>query len=574
MVKAAKMHEISDNCLTMYSLNDVVLYIANSYYSDYLDSVGTVYLTEYIETRERFFEWKPKEVKVLIDDDWNVVNNVAGCSDEQPKYIKIKLETIYGYWTSIEMNKFKVMDNKNDVHCALTIKEGTFEILYDAMNALFINQKYKNPLHHHAVLNPFEESSDIYRAFLDLEMFLDKETASNLWHFISAFQDLPNQLIEASLEKLGFSCKIDDTKRIDSTAVSKVEGTPIQMPNFPPLIIKSMPFTYYEFTNDNMNFDAFKRRVLEGGINPECRPKMWKYLLEYYPWKISHSELKQIDDNCIARYEYTKDKWVKLAEQDYRSREDLKIRISAMLREIELKKHIWSQVPSMTYTKISRMLKTLVIHSNEVGYLYGMTDLLLPFVRATGSESDCFWLLTLLLDRYHNSELKKNDIPNQLNDIYKILKILDPQYAKYFKSKNCKHMYFCIRWLWLLFTREFVENEIQTLWEVLFLDLPCPNFHLLVAIAILQTQKEYIMENDLDYLEIMKRVNTLKGTLRVNAIIDDAQTLHAQLEEILKIPDNIRTIKGMNLSHLDDLDDSTDSVIRDLVANLRAACNE
>jgi hypothetical protein len=42
------------------------------------------------------------------------------------------------------------------------------------------------------------------------------------------------------------------------------------------------------------------------------------------------------------------------------------------------------------------------------------------------------------------------------------------------------------------------------LWEVLWTDLPCPNFHLLLCVAILDTQKLVLMENDYGFTEILK----------------------------------------------------------------------
>lgn len=42
------------------------------------------------------------------------------------------------------------------------------------------------------------------------------------------------------------------------------------------------------------------------------------------------------------------------------------------------------------------------------------------------------------------------------------------------------------------------------LWEVLWTGHPCPNFHLLVAVALLDTEKDTIMENKFGFTEILK----------------------------------------------------------------------
>lgn len=42
------------------------------------------------------------------------------------------------------------------------------------------------------------------------------------------------------------------------------------------------------------------------------------------------------------------------------------------------------------------------------------------------------------------------------------------------------------------------------LWEVLWTGYPCTNFHLLVAVALLDTEKDTIMENKFGFTEILK----------------------------------------------------------------------
>jgi len=45
---------------------------------------------------------------------------------------------------------------------------------------------------------------------------------------------------------------------------------------------------------------------------------------------------------------------------------------------------------------------------------------------------------------------------------------------------------------------------LSRLWEVLWTGEPCPNFHLLVAAAILDQERATIMENKFGFTEILK----------------------------------------------------------------------
>lgn len=88
-------------------------------------------------------------------------------------------------------------------------------------------------------------------------------------------------------------------------------------------------------------------------------------------------------------------------------------------------------------------------------------------------------------------------------------------------------MYFCFRWLLIRFKRELGFMDVLRLWEVSFTrgvlrlstlpnssrpsrpqvmwtDLPCQNFHLLVCCAILDSEKQKIMEENYGFNEILK----------------------------------------------------------------------
>ena len=65
-------------------------------------------------------------------------------------------------------------------------------------------------------------------------------------------------------------------------------------------------------------------------------------------------------------------------------------------------------------------------------------------------------------------------------------------------------MYFCFRWILILFKREFAFPDIMRIWEILWTDLPCKNFHLLIVISILLMRKDDIMSNGYGFNEILK----------------------------------------------------------------------
>jgi branched-subunit amino acid transport protein AzlD len=93
---------------------------------------------------------------------------------------------------------------------------------------------------------------------------------------------------------------------------------------------------------------------------------------------------------------------------------------------------------------------------------------------------------------------------SQLCQLHNILLITEPRLVQYLDKHDSGNMFFCFRWLLVLFKREFNTTDIMKFWEILWTDLPCKYFHLLFCAAILEKQKSTIMENEYGFTEILK----------------------------------------------------------------------
>jgi len=92
----------------------------------------------------------------------------------------------------------------------------------------------------------------------------------------------------------------------------------------------------------------------------------------------------------------------------------------------------------------------------------------------------------------------------QLNDLHYLLTTVSPKLENHLKKMDSSNMYFCFRWLLVLFKREFIYSDIMRLWEVLWTDIPCANFHLLICVAILDNEKDTIINENYGLTEILK----------------------------------------------------------------------
>jgi hypothetical protein len=106
--------------------------------------------------------------------------------------------------------------------------------------------------------------------------------------------------------------------------------------------------------------------------------------------------------------------------------------------------------------------------------------------------------------QWNNFELDQAGMKQQLQQLYCLLSVTLPDLATYLEKHDSGNMFFCFRWLLVLFKREFSYQNIMRLWEVLWTDLPCPNFHLLFCVAILDSQQHILTENNYGFTEILK----------------------------------------------------------------------
>lgn len=92
----------------------------------------------------------------------------------------------------------------------------------------------------------------------------------------------------------------------------------------------------------------------------------------------------------------------------------------------------------------------------------------------------------------------------QLLNLHQLLKFVEPSLANYLNQHDSGNMFFCFRWLLVWFKRELNQEDVMRFWEVMWTGLPCQNFHLLVCVAILETEKQSLMENNYGFTEILK----------------------------------------------------------------------
>jgi len=292
-------------------------------------------------------------------------------------------------------------------------------------------------------------------------------------------------------------------------------------------------------------------KIYKGGMDENIRSEVWKFLLNYHKWHHT-TEVRETNKKArVEEYFRMKLQWKSLSD-------DQENRFSGFReRKTQIEKDIGRTDRTHPYFQgdknpnmglLQDILMTYVMYNFDLGYVQGMSDLLSPILFVMQNEVDAFWCFVGFMDKVgSNFEFDQGGMKQQLADLTDIMKCVDPSLYNYLDTKESGNLYFCFRWLLIWFKREFSYNDTMTLWEVLWTSPP--NYHLLVCLAILDTEKPSIIENKYGFTEILKHVNDMSHRIDLNATLARAESLY----EVLKndntgvVNNKVRGIIGLPL---------------------------
>ncbi|XP_065355514.1 TBC1 domain family member 15 [Calliphora vicina] len=365
---------------------------------------------------------------------------------------------------------------------------------------------------------------------------------------------------------------LDKSPEMDSSELENVKE--IDEKIIPPLperkpVLRGFPLNenqWLEFqTPDGRISDP--SRILEiifkGGIEHKLRAEVWKYLLNYYQW--NDSEVERIARRKQKSMEYysMKAQWLSMTtiqEANFSGYRDRKCQIEKDVKRTDRSLDYFAGEDNPNLLTLQGILMTYVMYNFDLGYVQGMSDLLAPILAILENEVDAFWCFVGFMDMvFANFDIDQAGMKTQFNQLRHLLEFANPRLFKYMITHDSDNMYFCFRWLLVWYKREFANDDILKLWECLWTKLPCPNFHILISVAILDQQTDIIIESQYEFTEILKHVNELSGNIDVKRTLEIAEAIYHQIKEAEHLPNDIRLIIGEPLLDTDDREDDNNS---------------
>ncbi|KAK0080620.1 hypothetical protein PV325_013649 [Microctonus aethiopoides] len=556
---------------------------------DEVHSSGTLNIIEY--SFGKCIEWKPQEVSVVSehqdqDPEWSVVESHTRrtrTSSEGPDSLG-RARTVRILFTELK----SVRVNHGGQQLIFMQKDGTtYVAFFQLSNAesflmsmkgfiKFIKSKSDRNLY--IILD--EYSTVLNKSFAELDLF-QENTSDYVWKFVKNLHNRPyettleafskladiwlykepvKQPVEESViaDLLNRSLTVDISQPLGSSGSGEeyeVIGQTVLLPARPPCP-RGAPLSQDQWDRCKdadgrvTNPDAVREIIFRGGISPSLRYEVWKFLLHYYPWNSTSAERIELKKIKTDQYYRMKLQWRSMSSDqenrfsDYRDRKSL---IEKDVNRTDRTHPYYSGENNPHLSQLYDILMTYVMYNFDLGYVQGMSDLLSPILCLMDSEVDAFWSFVGFMDKVSsNFEMDQAGMKAQLCQLHTLLNTTEPQLAQYLNKHESGNMFFCFRWLLVLFKREFNAIDIIKLWEVLWTDMPCKNFHLLICAAILDTEKSALMENRYGFTEILKHVNDLSLRIELPWALSKAEGIYHQLMAVApNLPDNVRVIIGL-----------------------------
>ncbi|XP_078273469.1 TBC1 domain family member 15 [Rhinoraja longicauda] len=295
--------------------------------------------------------------------------------------------------------------------------------------------------------------------------------------------------------------------------------------------------------------DSLKKIIFNGGLCHAVRKVAWKFLLNYFPWDSTKEDRRLRTKRKIDEYFRMKLQWKSVSEEQERRNTRLKDYRSLIEKDVnrtDRTNPFYEGQENPGLILLHDILMTYCMYDFDLGYVQGMSDLLSPILYVMDNEVDAFWCFVAFIEQMHcNFEEQMQGMKTELSQLSTLLKLLDLGFWNYLQSQESGYLYFCFRWLLIRFKREFSFQDTLRLWEVMWTGLPCQNFHLLICCAILDTEKQKIMENHYGFNEILKHINELSLKLDVDDMLCKAEAIYSQMKNCKELPQAVAEILGL-----------------------------
>ncbi|KAL8767700.1 MAG: hypothetical protein Q9209_005880 [Squamulea sp. 1 TL-2023] len=312
-----------------------------------------------------------------------------------------------------------------------------------------------------------------------------------------------------------------------------------------------------------VTIDEVKERIFLGGLDPSdgVRKEAWLFLLGFYAWDSNADDRKAVVHSKRDEFVRLKGAWWERMvdasgtpeENDWWKEQKGRIGKDVHRTDRQIPLFEGEDIPhpdpdspfaevgtNVHLEQMKDMLLTYNEYNPDLGYVQGMSDLLAPIYAVEQDDAIAFWGFVGFMDRMERNFLRdQSGMRTQLLTLDHLVQLMDPDLYLHLQRADSTNFFFFFRMLLVWYKREFDWTDVLRLWESLWTDFLSSNFHLFIALAILEKHKDVIMEHLKQFDEVLKyiKVNELSNSIDLPSTLLRAQHLFRRFRRTIEAID-------------------------------------
>ncbi|XP_041742084.1 small G protein signaling modulator 1-like isoform X3 [Coregonus clupeaformis] len=187
--------------------------------------------------------------------------------------------------------------------------------------------------------------------------------------------------------------------------------------------------------------------------------------------------------------------------------------------------------------KLRNIMCSYVWQHLEIGYVQGMCDLLAPLLVILDDEVMAFSCFSELMKRMNHNFPHGGAMDSHFANMRSLIQILDSELFEVMQMNgDYTHFYFCYRWFLLDFKREMVYDDVFSVWETIWAATYTSSTHfvLFIALALVEMYRDIILENNMDFTDIIKFFNEMAEHHNVPQVLTMARDLVLKVQTLIE----------------------------------------
>ncbi|ELK18611.1 Small G protein signaling modulator 1 [Pteropus alecto] len=199
-------------------------------------------------------------------------------------------------------------------------------------------------------------------------------------------------------------------------------------------------------------------------------------------------------------------------------------------------RNYWYFTPA-NLEKLRNIMCSYIWQHIEIGYVQGMCDLLAPLLVILDDEALAFSCFTELMKRMNQNFPHGGAMDTHFANMRSLIQILDSElFELMHQNGDYTHFYFCYRWFLLDFKRELVYDDVFSVWETIWAAKHVSSAHyvLFIALALVEVYRDIILENNMDFTDIIKFFNEMAERHNTKQVLKLARGLVYKVQTLIE----------------------------------------